>query len=61
MSNFVELKFMLLIDVVGKNYLFWILDASIHLNANGLGGTIKEMNQISNKNKPKVIKKMSPP
>jgi hypothetical protein len=30
------------LDITGKNYLPWVLDAEIHLNANGLGETIKK-------------------
>ncbi|CAN0925179.1 hypothetical protein LINGRAHAP2_LOCUS34611, partial [Linum grandiflorum] len=36
MSNIAKLEFVAL-DVSGKNYLSWILDAEIHLQANGLG------------------------
>ncbi|XP_074322726.1 uncharacterized protein LOC141659697 [Apium graveolens] len=35
------------LDVTGKNYLTWILDAKIHLSAMGLGKTIKEGNKTS--------------
>ena len=46
MSNLPKLKFLDL-DISGKNYLSWILDAEIHLNAMNLGNTIKEGNQAS--------------
>ena len=41
MSNLAKLEFVAL-DITGKNFLSWILDAEIHLDANGLGNTIKE-------------------
>ena len=34
-------------DISGKNYLSWILDAEINLDAANLGETIKEGNQRS--------------
>ena len=34
----------------GRNYLSWMLDAEIHLDAMGLGDTIKEENKASNQN-----------
>ena len=46
MSNITKLEFMTL-DISGKNYLSWILDAEIHLNAMNLGTMIKEGNQVS--------------
>jgi hypothetical protein len=33
----------------------WVLDAEIHLNANGLGETIKEGNKESSQNKAKAM------
>ena len=30
------------LDISGKNYLSWILNAKIHLNAINIGNTIKE-------------------
>ena len=44
MSNITKLEFVTF-DILGKNYLSWILDAEIHLNAMNLGVTIKEGNQ----------------
>ena len=35
------------LDISGKNYLSWILDAEINLEAENLGETIKEGNQRS--------------
>ena len=39
MSNLSKLEFVAL-DISGKNYLTWVLDAEIHLAAKGLDGTI---------------------
>ena len=44
MSNLTKLEFVAL-DILRKNYLSWMLDAEIHLNAMNLGVTIKEGNQ----------------
>ena len=46
MSNIAKLEFAAL-DISGKNYLSWILDAEIHLDAMNLGNTIKEGNTAS--------------
>ena len=46
MSNLTKLKFVAL-DISGKNYLSWILDAKIHLISMNLGETIKEGNEES--------------
>ena len=46
MSNLAKLEFVAL-DISGKNYLSWILDVEIHLDAMNLGNTIKEGNDIS--------------
>ena len=46
MSNLTKLEFVAL-NISGKNYLSWILDAEIHLDAINLGATIKEGNQAS--------------
>ena len=54
MSNLAKLDFVVL-DITGKNYLPWVLDAEIHLNANGLGETIKEGNKESSQNKAKAM------
>ena len=43
MSN---LEFVAL-DISGKNYLSWVLDAEIHLDAMNLENTIKEGNDAS--------------
>lgn len=54
MSNLTKLDFVAL-DITGKNYLSWVLDAEIHLDANGLGDTIKEGNKASNQYKAKAM------
>ena len=54
MSNPAKLEFVAL-DITGKNYLSWVLDAEIHLDANGLGETIKEANTATNQDKAKAM------
>ena len=54
MSNLTKLEFVAL-DIFGKNYLSWILDAEIHLDAMNLGNTIKEGNQASLQDHPKSL------
>ena len=44
--EFTKLKFVAL-DISKKNYIFWILDVEIHLDAMNLGTTIKVGNQAS--------------
>ena len=46
MSNITKLEFVAL-DILGKNYLSWILDAEKHLDAMNRRATIKEENQAS--------------
>ena len=46
MTNITKLEFAAL-DISGKNYLSWILDAEIHLDAMNLADTIKEGNTAS--------------
>jgi hypothetical protein len=46
MANITKLEFVAL-DISGKNYLLWTLDAEIHLTANNLGDTIKDENKAS--------------
>ena len=46
MSNLEKLEFVVL-DILGKNYLSWDLNAKIHLDAINLGNTIKEGNDAS--------------
>jgi hypothetical protein len=54
MSNLTKLEFAAL-DVSGKNYLSWILDAEIHLEAMNLGNTIKVDNEASQQDRTKVM------
>ena len=54
MTNLAKLEFVAL-DIIGKNYLSWILDAEIHLEANALGETIKHGNNASNQDKAKAM------
>ena len=44
MSNIIKLEFMTL-DITGKNYLSWILNDEIHLDAMNLRVAINEGNQ----------------
>ncbi|KAK4714478.1 hypothetical protein R3W88_020385 [Solanum pinnatisectum] len=46
MANLTKLEFVAL-HSSGKNYLSWVLDAEIHLDAMGLGDTIKIENKAS--------------
>ncbi|KAK9681728.1 hypothetical protein RND81_10G023600 [Saponaria officinalis] len=54
MSNIAKLELVAL-DITGKSYLSWVLDAEIHLDAKGLGETIKEGNKITSQDKAKVM------
>ncbi|XP_060202781.1 uncharacterized protein LOC132631205 [Lycium barbarum] len=54
MANFTKLEFVAL-DISGKNYLSWVLDAEIHLDAMGLGDSIKEKNKASNQENAKAM------
>ncbi|KAK9734394.1 hypothetical protein RND81_04G136600 [Saponaria officinalis] len=54
MSNLAKLDFVAL-DIIGKNYLQWVLDADIHLAAIGLGETIKEKNTAIDQEKAKTM------
>nr|XP_009616444.1 uncharacterized protein LOC104108982 [Nicotiana tomentosiformis] len=54
MSNLSKLEFVAL-DITGKNYLSWVLDAEIHLDAKGLGNTIIQENEASNQDKAKAM------
>ena len=46
MENLSKLEFMAL-DISGKNYLSWILDAKIHLDAIGFGKNKKDVNPLN--------------
>ncbi|XP_021722776.1 uncharacterized protein LOC110690259 [Chenopodium quinoa] len=54
MSNLAKLEFVAL-DISGNNYLSWVLDVEIHLNAKGLGDTIKENNTATSQDKAKAM------
>ncbi|XP_021764611.1 uncharacterized protein LOC110729201 [Chenopodium quinoa] len=54
MSNLAKLEFVAL-DITEKNYLSWVLDAEIHLDAKGLGETIKEANKATPQDKAKAM------
>ncbi|XP_009611878.1 uncharacterized protein [Nicotiana tomentosiformis] len=54
MSNLSKLKFVAL-DISGKNYLSWVLDAEIHLAAKGLGDTITQGNEASSQDNAKAM------
>lgn len=54
MSNLTKLEFVAL-DISGKNYLSWILDAEIHLDAMGLGDAIKAGNKASTQERAKAM------
>ena len=54
MSNLTKLEFMTL-DISRKNYMLWILDAEIHLDAMNLRNTIKERNQASLQDRAKSL------
>ncbi|XP_021813404.1 uncharacterized protein LOC110756304 [Prunus avium] len=54
MSNLAKLEFVAL-DISGKNYLSWINDAEVHLEAMNLGETIKEANEASSVDQAKAM------
>ncbi|XP_009763091.2 uncharacterized protein [Nicotiana sylvestris] len=54
MSNLSKLEFVAL-DISGKNYLSWVLDAEIHLAAKALENTIIQGNEASGQDKAKAI------
>ena len=54
MTNITKLEFAAL-DISGKNYLSWIFDAEIHLDAMNLGNTIKEGNIVSQQDRAKAL------
>ncbi len=43
------------LDISGKNYLFWILNAEIHLNTLDLGETIKMNNDATLQSRAKTM------
>ena len=54
MSNLTKLEFAAL-DISGKNYLSWILDVEIHLEAMAFAETIKDDNEKSPQNRAKAM------
>ncbi|XP_075515359.1 uncharacterized protein LOC142550001 [Primulina tabacum] len=53
MADITKLEFEAL-DLTGKNYLSWILDAEVHISMN-LGDTIKEENEMSQQDRAKAL------
>ncbi|XP_015160009.1 uncharacterized protein [Solanum tuberosum] len=54
MSNLSKLEFVAL-DISENNYLSWVLDVEIHLDAKGLGATITIGNTTSSQDKAKAM------
>ncbi|KAJ4837343.1 hypothetical protein Tsubulata_047717, partial [Turnera subulata] len=54
MANLAKLEFEAL-DISGRNYLSWRLDAEMHLDAQGLGDTIKSPQDVSSQDKAKAM------
>ncbi|XP_070667810.1 uncharacterized protein [Malus domestica] len=54
MANFAKLDFATL-DITRKNYLTWVLDTKIHLEAWNFGDTIKEENSSSSQDWAKAM------
>lgn len=54
MANLTKLEFVAL-DITGKNYLSWTLDAEMHLVAMGLADTIMQNNQSSAQDRTKAM------
>ncbi|XP_070039269.1 uncharacterized protein [Nicotiana tomentosiformis] len=54
MSNLSKLEFVAL-DISGKSYMSWVLDAEIHLDVMGLADIIKDKNQSSNQDRAKAM------
>ena len=54
MSNLSKLEFVAL-DISGKNYLSWVLDAKINLATKGLDVTITQGNEASSQDKAKAV------
>ena len=54
MANLEKLDFVAL-DITGENYLTWVVDAKIYLEAGNLGETIKEENNASYQDRAKVM------
>ena len=54
MSYLTKLEFVTL-DISSKNYLSWILDVDIYLEAMAFGDTIKDVNKASSHNQAKSM------
>ncbi|PIN26939.1 hypothetical protein CDL12_00296 [Handroanthus impetiginosus] len=54
MANLAKFEFVPL-DISGKNYLSWVVDAKMHLNAMGLENTIVEKNKTTIQNRVKAM------
>ncbi|XP_068320093.1 uncharacterized protein [Pyrus communis] len=54
MANLAKLNFVAL-NITGNNYLTWVVDARIHLEAENIGETIKEENNASFQDQVKVM------
>jgi len=54
MSNYTKLEFAAL-DILGRNYLSWILDIEIHLDATEIGKTITNGNNASLKDRARAM------
>ncbi|KAM2860134.1 hypothetical protein COP2_025468 [Malus domestica] len=54
MANLAKLDYAAL-DITGKNYLTWVLDTKIHLEAGNLGHTIREEISSSSQDRAKVM------
>ncbi|XP_059306305.1 uncharacterized protein LOC132057709 [Lycium ferocissimum] len=54
MANLSKREFLAL-DISGKSYLSWVLDAEIHLDTMGLADTIQNKNQASNQDRAKAM------
>ncbi|XP_070660483.1 uncharacterized protein [Malus domestica] len=54
MANLAKLEYAAL-DITGKNYLTWVLDTKIHLEAGNLGDTIREESISSSQDRAKAM------
>ncbi|XP_070664518.1 uncharacterized protein [Malus domestica] len=54
MANLAKLDFVAL-DITGKNYLTWVVDTKIHLDAGNLRETINEENSASSQDQAKAM------
>ncbi|XP_070662202.1 uncharacterized protein [Malus domestica] len=54
MANLAKLDFVAL-DITGKNYLTWVVDVKIHLEAGNLGETINDEKSASSQDRAKAI------